>query len=164
MDRAELIRRTYGMEAHTEGGYFSEVYTAQAPKGGRAGMGSIYFLLDGADVSHFHQLDCDELWFFHEGCGIRLIMLLDGREEELLLGTDTEHGQRAMVLMPKGAIFAAVNLDPEGYTLVSAATSPAFNYEGFRLVLRDELQRTAPAFERKYGEYAYERMPEVQDT
>ena len=115
-------------------------------------MGSIYFLLDGAEVSHFHQIDCEEIWYFHEGCGLRITMIhsgldgtgaLEGKPQvtELLLGGDTAAGQRAMVVIPKGAIFASENLDPAGYSFVSCATAPAFSYEGFRLVRKAELKR-----------------------
>ena len=115
-------------------------------------MGSIYFLLDGTEVSHFHQIDCEEVWYFHEGCGLRITMIQDGQDgaeapsrkpqiTELLLGGDTASGQRAMVVIPKGAIFASENLDPAGYSFVSCATAPAFSYEGFRLVKKAELKR-----------------------
>ena len=49
-----------------------------------------------------------------------------------------------MVLMPKGCIFAAENLDPEGYTFVSCATTPQFEYAGFRLVHKDEIKEKYP--------------------
>ena len=38
---------------------------------GRATAGSIYFLPEKDDVSHFHRLDCDEIWYYHAGCDIR---------------------------------------------------------------------------------------------
>ena len=39
-----------------------------------------------------------------------------------------------MVVVPKGSIFAAENLDPQGYTFVSCMTTPKFSYDGFILV------------------------------
>ncbi|WP_081677499.1 cupin domain-containing protein [Butyrivibrio sp. WCD3002] len=30
--------------------------------------GSIYFLLTEDEISHFHQIDCEEIWYHHEGC------------------------------------------------------------------------------------------------
>ena len=159
MKRAEQIREAYGMGSHTEGGWFTEAFRTKTKGNERAGAGSIFFLLDGADVSHFHQLDCDELWFFHEGCGVRLVVLQDGRITEHLLGLETDKGQRAAVFVPRGAVFAAVNLDPESYTLLSAVTSPAFTYEGFRLISQDELFKMDPECARKYGHLAYRTLP-----
>lgn len=142
MSRAEELKRQYQLERHPEGGWFSEYYSAPFLQEGRPLAGSIYFLLDAGEISHFHQIDCDELWYFHEGCGLRLTLLLEGRREELLLGTET--GQRAAAVIPAGAVFAAENLSPEGFTFLSCATAPAFRYEGFRLVSRKEITALAP--------------------
>ena len=116
-------------------------------------MGSIYFLLDGAEVSHLHQIDCEELWYYHEGCGLRISVLPD---TALLLGGDTAAGQKAMVVIPKGAIFAAENIDPSGYTFMSCATAPGFTYEGFRLVNKAELKRLCPETYEKLEHLAFE--------
>lgn len=72
-------------------------------------------------------------------------MLLEGKKEAVLLGNDAAAGQRAMAVIPKGAVFAAENIDPAGYTFLSCATAPAFRYAGFRLVSRAEIERDFPA-------------------
>ena len=137
--RAEQLKAVYGLEAHPERGWYAEVYTAPFEQDGRALSGCIYFLLDAGEKSRFHQIDCEELWFYHEGCGVRITVLRESRKEELLLGPDCERGQRAMVRIPKDAIFSAENLIPDGYTFVSCVTVPKFRYEGFRLVPDSEL-------------------------
>ena len=68
--RTDILKQTYALEKHPEGGWFSEVYTSRDASDGRPIAGSIYFLLDKGEVSHFHRIDCDELWYFHEGCGL----------------------------------------------------------------------------------------------
>ena len=83
--RVAALKRACALLPHPEGGWFSEVYTAPFEKDGRPLAGSIYFLLDGGDVSHLHEIDCDEIWYWHEGCGLKLTMLYDGRLRELLL-------------------------------------------------------------------------------
>ncbi|MBR7010052.1 MAG: cupin domain-containing protein [Oscillospiraceae bacterium] len=138
--RTEQLKEAYRLEAHPEGGWFAEVYTAPFEKDGRAMAGSIYFLLDAGGQSQFHQIDCEELWFYHEGCGVRITVLHNGRREELLLGPDCARGQRAMALIPKDAIFSAENLTADGYTFVSCVTAPKFRYEGFRLVPDSEIR------------------------
>lgn len=137
------------MERHPEGGYFAEYYTSGAELGevnGRRLMGSIYFLLREKDISHFHEIDCDELWYYHGGCGLK-IRLIDesGKLTVLRLGMDIKNGEVPMIEIKKGTLFAAENLDKGSYTLVSCATAPKFNYKGFRLVSQDEMQKRFPS-------------------
>lgn len=150
--RSEQLKRIYDLCPHSEGGWFAEVYTSPFEQDGRPLAGSIYFLLEGADISHFHQIDCDEIWYFHEGCGMRIAVLSARGAETYLLGNDPERGERPMVVIPAGAIFGAENLTPEGYSFVSCATAPHFTYDGFRLIgareLRDLLPECAEAARR----------------
>ncbi len=152
--RSDILKEIYKLEAHPEGGWFAEVYTAPFEKDGRALAGSIYFLLDAGEVSQFHQIDCEELWFYHEGCGVRITVLHDGKTEAYTLGPDCEHGQRAMIAVPKDAIFSAENLTPDGFTFVSCVTAPKFRYEGFRLVGSEELREKYPEALRRDGKAA----------
>ena len=144
MNRADQLKTAYALSRHPEGGWFSEVYTAPFKQGDRALAGSIYFLLDGQEISHFHQIDCDEIWYYHEGCGLRITVLDHGKQKVLHLGMDAGCGQAAMVLIPAGAVFAAENLDKNSYTFLSCATTPAFRYAGFRLVGRQEIAADFP--------------------
>lgn len=146
MKRTEYLKEVYGLVSHVEGGSFAEVYTAPFEQDGRPLAGSIYFLLEPGEVSRFHVIDCDEIWYYHEGCGLKITALSEEGKEEFLLGGDPQKGERAMVVIPKGRIFAAENLDPEGYTFISCATTPNFQYAGFRLVGRAEISM-------KYGEH-----------
>ena len=153
---AEALKKTYSLQGHSEGGWFAEIYTAPFKRKGRATAGSIYFLLDKDDVSHFHQLDCDEIWYYHAGCGMRIILLQDGKVEEILLGIDTKQHQQPMVVFPAGSIFAAENIDKEDFTFVSCATTPHFKYQGFRLVSRSELKKSYPQLPEETLQMAYE--------
>lgn len=157
MDRVEILKEAYHLEKHPEGGAFAEVYAApfRMPDG-RALMGSIYFLLEGGDISHFHRIDCDELWYYHEGCGMRVTMIDgEGRVSFADLGPDPAAGQRAMVAIPAGAIFAAENLDAGGYTFVSCATAPKFQYEGFLLIGGDTVAQLCPERAEELSRLAY---------
>ncbi|MCR5640718.1 MAG: cupin domain-containing protein [Lachnospiraceae bacterium] len=158
MSRTDVLKKEYKLEQHPEGGWFAEVYTAPYECNNRPLAGSIYFLLDNGDLSHFHQIDCDEIWYYHEGCGMVITMLMDGRMEKLTLGNDIEHGEHAMVLIPKGAIFGAENLEKDGYTFVSCATTPNFTYEGFRLVNKQEIYETYPKVAEEVAYLAYETI------
>ena len=142
--RAQELKETYNLESHSEGGWFSEVYTSSGEKDGRHFAGSIYFLLDRGEISHFHQIDCDEIWYYHEGCGMKITVLLDGKKEEHFLGSNVGNGEKHMAIIPKGSVFAAENLKKDGFTFVSCATSPKFMYEGFRLIGKDEIREKFP--------------------
>lgn len=156
---AEIFKDTYKLQRHSEGGWFSEIYTAPFKNEGRAIAGSIYFLLDKDDVSHFHQLDCDEIWYYHAGCGIKIFMLRDGKLDEILLGIDAEKNQQPMVVLPARVIFAAENLDKNSFTFVSCATTPRFDYKYFRLVPRRELKKSYPDLPAQILQMAYEKIP-----
>ena len=153
--RSEILKNEYHLERHPEGGWFSESYTSQDLKDQRSLAGSIYFLLEKNDISHFHQIDCDELWYIHEGCGLKITSIEGGKLKEYYLGMGD--GQSAMVLLPKGAIFAAENIDKESYTFISCATIPKFSYEGFRLVLQDEIKKSFPDFPEELLYLAFEK-------
>lgn len=155
ISRAEELKKTYRLEEHPEGGHFAEVYTAPLETGGRPLAGSIYFMLDAGEISHFHEIDCDEIWYWHEGCGMKITVLTDAGMEEILLGPDTESGERAMAVIPAGAVFAAENLRSDGCTFVSCVTTPKFEYSGFRLVGREEIRERWPelAAETEYLAY-----------
>ena len=153
------LKKTYSLERHSEGGWFAEIYTSPFVCNGRATAGSLYFLLEGDDVSHFHQIDCDEIWYYHAGCGMKIISLRDGNVEEFLLGIDPKRGERPMVVVPAGTIFAAENIDKSSWTFISCVTTPRFKYEGFRLVPRRELKKSYPALPEKILRLAYEEIP-----
>ena len=140
MNRSDFLRTEYQLQAHPEGGWFAEVFRSEAKQGERPFMGSIYFLLDGPEISHLHQIDCEEIWYYHEGCGLKITVIEGPVVRTLLLGADASSGQKVMAVIPKDAIFAAENIDPAGYTFMSCATAPAFSYEGFRLVKKAELK------------------------
>ena len=116
-------------------------------------------MLDKDDVSHFHQLDCDEIWYYHAGCGMKIILLQNSKIEELLLGVNPKQNEQPMVFIPKGSIFAAENIDKNDFTFISCATTPRFTYKGFRLVPRSELKKLHPQLSEEILQMAYEKIP-----
>ena len=151
------LKDAYALQQHSEGGWFAEIYTSAFKGNDRATAGSIYFLLDKGDVSHFHQLDCDEIWYYHAGCGMKITILQDGKQKDVLLGVDTAKGEQPMAVIPAGAIFAAKNIDKSSYTFISCATTPKFDYKGFRLVPRAELKKHYPALSADVLQMAFEK-------
>lgn len=161
MEESEAVQRlkdAYALQQHAEGGWFAEIYTSTFKQKERSTAGSIYFLLDKGDISHFHQLDCDEIWYYHAGCGMKITILQDGKQRDVQLGVDTTKDEQPMVVIPAGAIFAAENIDKNSYTFISCATTPRFEYKGFRLVLRAELKKQYPALSASVLQMAYEKI------
>ena len=82
MYTANYFIHALGLEPHVEGGYCREIFKnprkipaelfATGHEGERAISSSIYYLLKTGQVSKFHRLRSDELWFFH--CGDPLLI------------------------------------------------------------------------------------------
>ncbi len=155
-ESVQQLKEAFSLQQHSEGGWFAELYKSPFKQHDRATAGSIYFLLDREDISHFHQIDCDEIWYYHAGCGMKIYVLQDNVLKEYLLGMNTEKNERPMVIIPAGGIFAAENIDKESYTFISCATTPAFQYKGFRLVPRAELKKLYPQSSKHILQMAYE--------
>lgn len=158
--RVEDLKNYYALKEHVEGGYFSEVYTSPFAQNNRATAGSIYFMLVKNDISHFHKIDCDEIWYYHEGGGLRITLINNGEVEEILLGKNFKKNQQAMIVVPAGTIFAAENIDKKSYTFISCATTPKFKYEYFQLITKDELKSLYPQISEKILRLAYEKVPQ----
>lgn len=156
--RVTELKNFYKLETHVEGGSFAEVYTSPFAQNNRATAGSIYFMLVRDDISHFHKIDCDEIWYYHEGGGLRITTIDGGKVEEILLGKDLNKNQKFMAVIPAGTIFAAENIDKQSYTFISCATTPKFRYEGFQLITRSELKKIYPQISEKILRLAYDRI------
>lgn len=121
--------------------YTSPTQTAEAIS--RPAANSSYFLLAGAQNLRFQSLDCDEIWYFHEGCGMKMTLLfVDGTVHTFELGT---HGKAMpMILIPRGQIFAAENIDHTDYSFISCMAVPALDAAKIRVFQREELLEWYP--------------------
>lgn len=73
MNKDQLIKKLR-MQPHPEGGYYYETYRSNEVNGdGRVLYTSIYFLLETGNISHFHRIDSDELWYYQEGIHLPFI-------------------------------------------------------------------------------------------
>ena len=144
--RVQEIMQKFRLSGNPRSGAYSWVYTSPtwtAEAISRPAAGSRYFLLAGSENLRFQSFDCDEVWYFHEGCGMRLTVLAaDGtvRTFELRVGG----ASMPMVLIPKGQIFAAENIDSAGYSFISCMTIPALETAGIRVWQREELLAKYP--------------------
>lgn len=144
--RVQEIMQKFRLSGNPRSGAYSWVYTSPtwtAEAISRPAAGSSYFLLAGSENLRFQSFDCDEVWYFHEGCGMRLTVLgADGTVRTFELGVGGT--AMPMVLIPKGQIFAAENVDSAGYSFISCMTIPALETAGIRVWQREELLAKYP--------------------
>lgn len=144
--RVQEIMQKFRLSGNPRSGAYSWVYTSPtwtAEAISRPAAGSSYFLLAGSENLRFQSFDCDEIWYFHEGCGMRLTVLgADGTLRTFELGVGG--AAMPMVLIPKGQIFAAENVDSAGYSFISCMTIPALETAGIRVWQREELLARYP--------------------
>ncbi len=145
------------LESHPEGGYFREIYRSGEiilPEGlperfrkGRVVSTSIYFLLEGNQVSKFHRIKSDEIWHFYDGCGVR-IYVIDGSGSlsEHKLGKNIDKGEELQVVIKNNQWFAAELPDQSSFCLVGCTVSPGFDFEDFEMGVRKDLIREFPEY------------------
>ncbi|TWT01014.1 cupin domain-containing protein [Planomicrobium sp. CPCC 101079] len=154
------------MEKHPEGGYFKqsfkskEIISPESHPGIRNLYTSIYFLLRSENISHFHQLKSDELWYFHAGSSLTVhIIGQNGTYRQEKLGLAIEKGEKPQVLVEKGSIFGS-SVDTEGtFSLVGCMVSPGFDFADFKLFSQAQLIEKFPQHEKVIRRLAYEQLP-----
>lgn len=135
---------------HPEGGWYKETYRAmqvfETKRGKRNASTAIYFLLSGQQKSHFHRIQSDEQWFFHEGATLEILML-DGNELKVfLLGKSSDQGECLQVTIPAGCWFGSRVKDAIGFVLVSCTVSPGFDFDDFEMANSSELLTSYPRY------------------
>ena len=152
---AELAARL-NLAPHPEGGYYAETYRAAGvipasalpPQfgGDRNYSTSILYLLTEGDKSRLHRIRQDEVWHFHLGGPLRLVMIFqDGGCRETILGPDVMGGQLPQYVVPAGCWFGAAPRPGSGYCLMGCTVAPGFDFADFELADGRELARTLPA-------------------
>ncbi|MCO5251201.1 MAG: cupin domain-containing protein [Candidatus Kapabacteria bacterium] len=138
------------MQKHIEGGYFVETFKSQYSvssedlpdgfTGKRSLMTSIYFLLEGNDISKLHRVRGDEIWFFHDGSpAIIEIINPNGKVDKMILGTDVKSGQLPQIVIPADTWFTAKIADEDSFVLIACTVAPGFEYVDFELADPEKL-------------------------
>lgn len=138
--------------AHPEGGYFKEVYRSSnsfSPKGfqgERSYSTSIYFLIEEGNVSHFHRIKSDEIWYYHAGDPLSVFVIQkNGELEELKIGPNVNQGEVLQAVVPAGTIFGSKSAGI--YSLVGCMVAPGFDFQDFELFKTSELLNNYPQHE-----------------
>ncbi len=132
---ADQIIDLLKLKPHPEGGHYRQTW--EAAGAGRPAGTSIYFLLKGDEVSHWHRVDATEIWHFYAGSALRLsISPTDqGPVSHQTLGSDLAEGQRPQIIVPTDHWQSARSTG--AWTLVGCTVSPGFNFDGFTLAPPD---------------------------
>ncbi|MGO3196598.1 cupin domain-containing protein [Vagococcus salmoninarum] len=147
---------------HPEGGFYKRTeessVTLRVNEQDRPLYTSIYFLLTPDSPSHFHRLQSDEVWYYHDGMPLTVHCLFpNGGYEAVPLGKAISEGQQLHFTVPKGTIFgSSVAVD---YALVSCVVAPGFDFADFELFTQKDLLALYPQHEEIIKELAYVELP-----
>ena len=123
------------MQPHIEGGFYKECLRSD-----RNLWSSIYFLLRNGEVSHFHRLKSDEVWYFHCGVPLTIYMILPtGELVTRILGLSLDKCELPKLLVPAGTLFSFAQ-NEDRFDLVGCMVSPVFTFADFVLFARESLQ------------------------
>ncbi len=110
MKSAEQWINELQLESHPEGGFYRETIREVLKDGRRAPFSSIYFLLTDDNISHFHRIDADEVWYYHAGDSLTIHMINpDGEYTTATLVTDIQNGDVLQYVVPKRNNFCFFN-------------------------------------------------------
>ena len=155
-DIGDIIERL-GLIAHDEGGYFRETYRSDAQAGApgpegepRSCMTVIYYMLTNeSPIGHLHRNRADIMHFFHVGAPTRYHLIdAAGGHRAIMLGPDPSAGHELQLLVP-GGVWKASELLAEdgnapGWSLISEAVAPGFDYRDRTLIDADAMIREHP--------------------
>lgn len=112
---------------------------------------AIAYLLAAGERSHLHALPGLEVYFFHAGDPLDLLLLHPGgRGQRLLLGPDLDAGHQLQVVVPGGVWQGSTTTG--AWSLVGTAMAPAYRQDDYRHGRRDELRARWPAHDRRIVE------------
>lgn len=137
MESAEEVIRRLGLAPlPREGGFFAETWRSEARIQGAGGERSlattILYLLTPESRSAMHRLKGDEVWHFHLGDPVQMVLLHpDGSGECVNLGPDLARGMRVQRAVPAGT-WQGARLRPGGrWALLGTTAAPGFDPADF---------------------------------
>lgn len=161
MKTAEEWIKDLQLEPHPEGGYYKQTDFSEVSysKNGKELplYTNIYFLLTPESPSHFHQLNSDEMWFFHAGNPLTIHSLNPDKTYTMVV-LGLEEKQTLHHTVPTGVTFGSSV--EEGYALVSCTVVPGFDFADFKLFTKKELLKDFPKHEVIINKLAYDELPE----
>jgi hypothetical protein len=145
---AQALVARLALAPHPEGGFYRETWRSPArvitPRGERAALTVIHYLLPDGSFSAFHRVHSDEVWH-HAGGGPLEIHVIDaaGAHEVHRVGRAGTGVAVPHVVVPAGSWQAA---RPVGghHVLASCSVSPGFDFADFEMACEADLLRLRP--------------------
>lgn len=137
------------LQPHPEGGFYKEVFRSGIVVNKtndadiKQACTSIYYLLEGKDFSGFHRLASDEIWYFHKGVPLK-IYAIDSEGSCIVHKLSDISTGNLSVVIEAGLWFAADIPSGEGFTLVSCAVAPGFEFAEFEMAEFDAMVKLYP--------------------
>ena len=151
-NRINFLVKSLNLLPHPEGGSYKETF--RSAEGIKTEMGernlctSIFFLLTSENVSKFHRIKSDELWFFHEGSPLTVHTLGESGYESFSLGLpESDADCLPQQLVKAKTIFGSTVDKPNSYSLVSCVVAPGFDFRDFELFDTNDLLPLFPQAE-----------------
>ncbi len=133
---------------HPEGGFYKETYRSLGRTGDRNLMTAIYFLITSNNISRFHRIKSDEIWYYHAGSALSVHTLTKENGHKIhKVGLNVEQGESPQLLVPADTIFGSSLDEPNSFSLVSCTVAPGFDFADFELFTTDELLPLFPEHE-----------------
>ncbi len=157
MNGREIVQKL-GLLAHPEGGFYKETYRSTSSMETeqntiRNVCTAIYFLLENNNISLFHRIQSDELWFFHQGEPLEIVFIKEGVLNSIILGNSFEKGEVPQATIPANTWFASSVKQRKGYSLVSCTVAPGFDFADFELASRENLLQEFPHLKEVINEF-----------
>jgi predicted cupin superfamily sugar epimerase len=125
------------LRPHPEGGWYREIYRSServhTPRGARAAITAIYYLLERGQISRWHVVAADEIWHFYEGSPLELVAYEPAARalvRHVLGDTGDDHARLAVI---RTAVWQAARSLGD-FSLVGCSVAPGFDFEDFRFV------------------------------
>lgn len=153
----KIIRLLDLVPLHMEGGFFRECYRSDISlppgalpagyAGERSAASTIYYLLTPEAFSAIHRLRTDEIFHFHLGDPVEMLLLHpDGTGETRIIGGRLADGMRPQVVVPGGVWQGSRLLEGGRFALMGATMAPGFDPADFEAGDRASLIQAYPAF------------------
>jgi len=158
MNASDIIRHFNLEPLPEEGGYYRETYRSKITipptslpeqhSSERTASTIIYYLLTKDSASHIHRLKSDEMFYFHYGVPVSVLLLYsNGKGEIVTLGTNFFKSEVPQLIIPAGTWFGAYIEDRNGqFALLSTSVSPGFEFEDYEHGSQAALLQTYPDF------------------
>ena len=125
------------LSPHPEGGWYRETHRAAeliaTARGPRSAVTSIYYLLETPQFSRWHVVASDEIWHFHDGSPLELLVYRpDTRELATRVLAAPSAGHEPVYTVRAGEWQAARSLGD--WTLTGCDVGPGFDFEDFQFI------------------------------